>query len=256
MMQNKIQKAFGQICADNALKDTTKKAVLEKAYGKQVRKPFTTKRIYSYGLLASFALCCIIFMGKYLYFTPTAVISIDVNPSIELDVNRFDQIIGVEGYNEDGQELAASLDVLYKDYESALSEVLEAQWMQDYLQEDEMLSIAVVQTEEKQGAEILDYVKNCTEKQKNTYCYCLDSEDVSEAHALGLSYGRYRWYKEISLYDSQITPEELNQMSMREIRDLFLSIAKKNGETAIDLHRGNGKQYGKELGKGMYGKQK
>ena len=73
MMQNKIQKAFGQICADDALKDTTKKAVLEKAYGKQVRKPFTTKRIYSYGLLASFALCCIIFMGKYLYFTPTAV---------------------------------------------------------------------------------------------------------------------------------------------------------------------------------------
>ena len=48
-------------------------------------------------------------------------------------MNRFDQIIGVEGYNEDGQELAASLDVLYKDYESALSEVLEAQWMQDYL---------------------------------------------------------------------------------------------------------------------------
>ena len=68
--------------------------------------------------------------------------------------------------------------------------------------------------------------------------------------------GRYRWYKEISLYDSQITPEELNQMSMREIRDLFLSIAEKNGETATDLHRGNGKQYGKELGKGMYGKQK
>ena len=61
MMQNKIQKAFGQICADDALKDTTKKAVLEKAYGKQVRKPFATKRIYSYGLLASFTLCCIIF---------------------------------------------------------------------------------------------------------------------------------------------------------------------------------------------------
>ena len=56
MMQNKIQKAFGQICADDALKDTTKKAVLGKAYGKQVRKPFATKRIYSYGLLASIAL--------------------------------------------------------------------------------------------------------------------------------------------------------------------------------------------------------
>lgn len=257
MMQNKIQRAFGQICAEDALKEAAKKAVLEKAYGKQERRYFPTKRIYSYGILASFALCCIIFMGKYLYFTPTAVISIDVNPSIEMDVNRFDQIIDVEGYNQDGQEMAASLDVLlYKDYESALSEVMEAEWMQGYLQADELLSIAVVQTEEKQGGEILDYVKNCTEKQKNVYCYCLNSEDVSAAHSLGLSYGRYRWYKEIILYDSQITPEQLNQMSMREIRDLFLSVAGENGKMATDLHQGNGKQYGKESEKGMHGKQK
>ena len=46
MMQNKIQKAFGQICADDALKDTTKKAVLEKAYGKQVSKKAFCNKAY------------------------------------------------------------------------------------------------------------------------------------------------------------------------------------------------------------------
>ena len=31
-----------------------------------------------------------------------AVISVDVNPSIELSINRFDRVIDVEGYNADG----------------------------------------------------------------------------------------------------------------------------------------------------------
>ncbi len=252
MMQDKIQKAFDQICAEDCLKDMTKKAVWEKAYQRQNKKG-RTKRLYGYALAVSFALCCIIFMGKHLYFTPTAVISIDVNPSLELDVNRFNKVIHVEGYNEDGMELAESLDVLYKNYEYAISEVLEAQWMQVYLQADEMLSIAVVQTEERQGTEILNYVKGCTKEQKNTHCYCVNAEDVSAAHALGLSYGRYRWYSEIILYDSQITPEELNEMSMKEIRELLMTVKDGSAQNGNGLRQGNGNQYGKGYGKGMYG---
>ena len=30
--------------------------------------------------------------------TPTAYISIDINPSLELGINRFDRIVSVEGY--------------------------------------------------------------------------------------------------------------------------------------------------------------
>ena len=43
---------------------------------------------------------------RWLYFTPIAEISIDINPSIELRVNRFDQVISVDGLNGDGQALA------------------------------------------------------------------------------------------------------------------------------------------------------
>ena len=48
--------------------------------------------------------------GTWLYFTPTMEISVDINPSIELGVNRFDRVISVDGYNEDGQALAQLLD--------------------------------------------------------------------------------------------------------------------------------------------------
>ena len=30
--------------------------------------------------------------------TPVSAVSIDVNPSIELGVNRFDRVVAVEGY--------------------------------------------------------------------------------------------------------------------------------------------------------------
>lgn len=51
----------------------------------------------------------------------------------------------------------------------------------------------------------------------------MKSEDISAAHNLGLSYGRYRLYLEIIQYDPKITPEQLNQMSMREIKNLLMS---------------------------------
>ena len=39
--------------------------------------------------------CCLLVLlagwgGHHAYFTPSAIISIDVNPSLELGVNRFD----------------------------------------------------------------------------------------------------------------------------------------------------------------------
>src|SRR5699024_12320720 len=45
------------------------------------------------------------FGGRWLFFTPTATISMDINPSIELNVNRFNQVIGVQSYNDDGEKL-------------------------------------------------------------------------------------------------------------------------------------------------------
>ena len=48
----------------------------------------------------------------------------DINPSIELSVNRFDRVIAVTGFNEDGQVLSRELDVKYKDYAQAVEQVL------------------------------------------------------------------------------------------------------------------------------------
>ena len=98
-MRDKIVQAFDQVHAEDSLKQATK-AYLSGQLAAGKRKPIP------WGLrLVPVAACLalMVFGGGWLYFTPTLEISIDINPSIELGVNRFDRVVSVTGYNEDGQ---------------------------------------------------------------------------------------------------------------------------------------------------------
>lgn len=64
--------------------------------------------------------------GGYVFFTPTAYISIDINPALELGINRFDRIVSVEGYNAEAEELLAELDIRFLPYQEGLQELLES----------------------------------------------------------------------------------------------------------------------------------
>ena len=48
--------------------------------------------------------------GAAAYAMPYGVVSLDVNPSLEYTINRFDYVLRVEGVNEDGKELLARMD--------------------------------------------------------------------------------------------------------------------------------------------------
>ena len=122
-MDERIKEAFEQVQAESGLKDRTKAYVSRKTGG--YRRKGTAK----YKVLASAFACValLLFGGYWLYFTPTVEISIDVNPSIELGVNRFNRIVSLESYNEDGQALLDSLDVKYMDYSDAVTQIIESE---------------------------------------------------------------------------------------------------------------------------------
>ena len=60
----------------------------------------------------------------------------------------------------------------------------------------------------------------CTANRKNAYCYACSPEEVDEAHAAGLSHGKYRAYLELQALAPDITIEEVQGMTMREIQEL------------------------------------
>lgn len=235
-MNREIKDAFDVIHADESLKQNTIHFINQKR-----RRPVSTWKPV---LVAASCFLFIIGFGSFhVYFTPTSVISMDINPSFELEINRFGKVIDAEGYNEDGSNLLQSLDLKYNNYKEAIHTVLSSNTMEEYLENNAFLSIAIVEIDETQGEEILDFVSTCTENQENISCCKLQKENVIEAHSLGLSYGKYNTYLELQEAGIEITAEQANQMSMRELKDLL----QQKCTDDLDSAKGNGKQhhYGK-----------
>ena len=61
--------------------------------------------------------------GYKIYSTPVTVLSVDINPSLELGINRFDKVVNVKGYNVDGSEFTSDLDIIHQDYKKAIEKL-------------------------------------------------------------------------------------------------------------------------------------
>lgn len=215
-MDKKIKEAFGQVRAEETLKVRTKEFLEQKLERHQ-----RNKKIYRYVVPAAACLLFLLIGANWLYFTPTIEISVDINPSIELGVNRFDRIVSVCGYNEDGEELIEGLYLKNKDYMDAIHQIFDSTKIENLLSQDAVMEIGVIGPEGEQADRILGNLEQCTEQEKNTHCYHAQAEEVEQAHEEGLSYGKYRAYLELQKKNPDISVEEVRNMSMREIHNLL-----------------------------------
>ena len=171
-MHDKIRAEFDEIHADEDLKAQTRAYLAREAQGRQRRSLSGRMR-----LVPALACCLLVLLagwgGYHTYFTPSAIISIDVNPSLELGVNRFDKVVSVEGYNEDGAALADAVDVKYMDYAQALTLILDSDAFAPYTAEDAAVSIAVFGSDEQKSSEMLSQVQACPAGYRNTHCLSL-----------------------------------------------------------------------------------
>lgn len=218
-MNNAIKELFGPIRAEEELKERTK-AFLAQKTGNYAKAPAARREYPVYAA----ACACLLFLllgGRWLYFTPTAEISMDINPSIELSVNRFDRVIAVTAFNEDGQELSRELDVKHMDYAQAVEQVLTHDSIAALLSGGEMMCITVVGQDGQQSAKLLSGLETCAAGRSNIDCYSARPEEAAAAHEAGLSCGKYRAFLELQRLDPDITPEDVQGMTMRKIRDLI-----------------------------------
>lgn len=251
-MMTKVREAFDAVQAEEPLKERTTQAVLQAMHAKAEHR---RRRFVPVLALAACLLLAAGAGGHHLYFTPTTVLSIDINPSLEMDINRFDRVIALNGYNDDGAALAAALDVQNLRYDEAVDELLANATIADCLARGEELAIAVVQAQDDaaQSGAVLDYVSGCTDRHENAHCYALEAGDaqLAEAHDAGLSCGKYHVYQALLAYDPSLTVEEAQQMTMRELRDL---LAQYQGQSPPDPGA-NGAQQGQGYGAGNGGGQ-
>ena len=238
-MNERLKEAFGQIQAEEDLKDKTKDFLSQKTKG------YTKKREFHYtgmiAALASFVL--LVFGGYWFYFIPTVKISIDINPSVELGVNRLNHVISFKGYNKDGENLINTLDIKFMDYSEAVNKIIESEDIDSLLAKDEVLTIGVIGEDNRQTEKILSNIQFCTSKENNAHCYYACPQEVEKAHEMGLSYGKYRAFLEMQKLDSDITVEEIEKMTMRQIRNLIAELSDSVQSETEKSQNGKNREY-------------
>ncbi len=226
-MTERLKQAFDAVHADEALKAHTRAYLSERVWRKKRRSPLKRR------VLPALAAACLVLIlglgGSFLYFTPTAFISIDINPSLELGVNRFDRIVSVEAYNEEGQALADTLDVKHLDYRQALELLLSNQTVEAYLSQDGVLDLTVSGENDSQCDEIYQAMEDCSSGHQNVHCHSSGSDLAVQAHAAGMSVGKYRAFLILRELDPDVTAEEVQGMSMAEIYALIDTRAQEQG---------------------------
>ena len=220
-MEHKIKVAFDQIHADDSLKETTK-AAIERLTKKQERK----RRAVSWRYAVSIACMLVLMIGGFFSYTiPVAAVSLDINPSVELSINIYDKVIDVKGYNEAGLALVDDLAVDHMTYLDAIKCIVESEAIAAYRAEDDTLEVTVSSWSQSRAVMLQTCIADQTEIAPGSVHCTQQYEDVEAAHEAGISFGKYRAYLELQEIRPDVTIEDIQGFTMREIRDLMTEIS-------------------------------
>lgn len=175
-------------------------------------------------LAVSFVTFFVFISAFTLYLSPVAAISIDSDASIELQVNRFNKVIKVEGYDETGINIVRTLSYNFKDYEEALEEIIQG---------DDLSTINVTVSCDNQKK--LKEMEECiTENYNQVNCSSNSYELVHEAHEYGVSTGMYKAYLELVEEGYEFDVDDISTLDKHEFHDMVKEEMKKN-----NMHKHN-----------------
>lgn len=155
-----------------------------------------------------------------LYRQPTAYVGIDVNPSIELGLNRFGIVVEAEALNDDGRALLDAVSVTNLSYDDALAQLTESAAFAPYVEEGAFVEISVTANDEHQKEELCAKSDAHLESMPcKGSCHEVDEETRQAAADAGMGVGRYRAAVELMTLDPDTTLDECSDLTMRELRD-------------------------------------
>lgn len=151
---------------------------------------------------------------------------IDVNPSVALNVNRFDKVSSVEYLNEDAEKALSSVKLKGLTAEDALEKMIDAYDDAGYFENGAEIYISAVSEKNKNYDKLLSKMQERAEKVKGKRGYSvnvnkLTAEDRTVAKEYDISPGKYRVISEIIEKHPNYTVEDLKDKSMAELKKLL-----------------------------------
>lgn len=193
--------------------------------------------------LAMAACLTLVFLGSFgwnqLYTSPTAIISLDVNPSIELNVNRFNRIVSATALNDEGTQILTEANIKNAEYQEALVNILNAEGTNGYLTSNANVVLTVFASDPAVQSSLLTELQGVVDSKVSLYSdqitteyHAVDESTVNGAHGHGVTAGKYLYLQELQ----ELAPErDISQFTHHSIDQIKGEI-----ETCRQEHSGSG----------------
>lgn len=222
-LENKIRGAFEDVRAGERLKAATAQYLRQqRARGGQWETPRRSAG-WVRGLAVACAAVVLVLAGgiwQGMVRTPVSYVSVDVDPSAELALNRFDRVVSAAAFSEDGMAVLDGLELSGRPYTEAVEALLSSDAMASSLTSDVQPVLTVAAADGDRQARLLEGVGTCVgQLGYDGVCYGADVADVAAAHSCGMSLGKYAAWQTLGQYGQTLTEEECQGMTMGELYD-------------------------------------
>lgn len=152
-------------------------------------------------VLAAALLVTTIGVSSYAYFTPVSTVSLDVNPSLLFNLNRFERVLSVLGMGAEGEQIASQIRTTNKNVNAAISLALQQMKQEGHLGQSDQDDIVITASFKNAGQEkaFAARLKVAVEEELE------DLEVEAEVEAEGIGYERVIAARELNM-----TPGRLN----------------------------------------------
>jgi hypothetical protein len=251
--RQRTHSAFDPIHAEDDLKTNTL-CYLRKEIGKRSTPPVKAPaarwlRAGRYvAMTASLAVVLLIGIFSYgLYFTPSAYIDVDVNPSIELTLNRFGRVVDSYAYNRDGDAILAMVRLTHMDYKEAIDRLFTTMTDQGYNSNDSYISVTLSDKTDPATAQTETVLLAAIETVISQHHGNVQVDAVAvepplrdAAHELNLSPSKYIAIQELMAVDPTTTYEGCRGHTISELNQLTDQHSGGQINSNTHGHNGNG----------------
>lgn len=188
------------------------------------------------GIAAAFVLLvgCAVGYGSYHQsHAVDSVVSLDVNPSVEIQVNRKDEVLEVVPLNEDGRKVIGDMDFAGSDLDVTVNALIGSMLQNGYLSElANSILISVENDDAQRGAQLQEQLTQEINNllQTNSFSGAVLSQTVSDDSALrdkaeqyGITLGKAQLIQQITQENSRYTFADLVPLSINELNLLRTS---------------------------------
>lgn len=207
------------------------------------RQSMVKKSKYQKKLLAvciNFILIIIVFTSRYQFSTTDSIIDIDVNPSIEINLNRQGKVLRVNAFNDDANIILGDMNLKKVDLDFAINAIMGSMVKKGYINSNSNAILISVQNKNavkagKLHEHIADSITSSLSKTGITPAIVQqnispDDELKKLSKEYNVSLGKMIFVKQLAGLDNSLDFKKLSKLSLQELMEII-----KNNQ--IDIHK-------------------